>query len=321
MKYKVGIIGLGLQNLNDHIPALLRRNDTEISFYSDPNVDSIDRFKAQYPKIASSSSNLTNFGQIKSGDADFTIVAVPHHQYFPIVSHLVKEKIPFMKEKPLARNLAEAKAISQLPDIEKYCFVCTQRRFHSLYIKAKEMLADLGTVFLFRSTYDLDISDPSEGWRGKIDLAGGGCLLDMGYHIVDQLLWWFGNPEKKCASISSLSVESKPNYAEDTATVSFQYHNGLHGFISLSRSAGQKGELYEIHGSRGHISGNRKLLIHKNKNGDVIDQMTEENNEIMLDNQLDYFIQHLKNNLPFTENLKNNLLNMEFINSCYQSAY
>lgn len=31
----------------------------------------------------------------------------------------------------------------------------------------------------------------------------GGCLLDMGYHLVDLLLWYFGMPQRVLAQCSA----------------------------------------------------------------------------------------------------------------------
>lgn len=48
---KVGVIGLGRQALNDHIPALLRRNDVEIVCVSDVSTAAHKAFFEMYPSL------------------------------------------------------------------------------------------------------------------------------------------------------------------------------------------------------------------------------------------------------------------------------
>ena len=48
---RVGVIGLGRQSLNDHIPALLRRRDVEIVCVSDISITAHKAFFDLYPDL------------------------------------------------------------------------------------------------------------------------------------------------------------------------------------------------------------------------------------------------------------------------------
>jgi predicted dehydrogenase len=315
---KVAIIGLGKQNLSDHVPALIRRGDIEITAVCDPFESSYESFKTNYPGEAVNAKYYKNYTELPVKEIDFCIVSVPHDQYSDISTFLCKSGVSFMKEKPLARNLEEANFLLQMPDFEKFAFICTQRRYNPLYKKAKESIESIGTPFLFNAIYKLNIEDPAEGWRGDVKVAGGGCVLDMGYHIIDQLIWWFGKPDFIAASKSSLAnSELDGKYAEDTASILFKYKSGLHGTITLSRSTGEKVENYSLHGSNGHISGDKKNLFIKNKKGEVL-LHEETTDSVMMDTQLDYFINTLKAGKGFKEVVENNIKNMELIQNIYR---
>ncbi|KKQ77256.1 hypothetical protein A2715_00065 [Candidatus Woesebacteria bacterium RIFCSPHIGHO2_01_FULL_39_32] len=316
-KLKAAVIGLGLQNLSDHIPTLLRRRDVDIVAVCDPDLKALERFKEKYPSLSKNVGYHTDYRQLSKVNIDFAIVAVPHFLYPEIVEFLASREIYLMKEKPLARNLAEADELFQIPGFTKYCFICTQRRFNPLYQFAKEKLDTLGIPFSFNAVYKLNIANPEEGWRGDLVKSGGGCILDMGYHIIDQLMWWFGMPDKLFSTKSSLATEDVKNYSEDTATIAFKYENGLHGTVVLSRAAGEKLEHYSVHCSRGHISGNKKSLIIRNKTGEIIERQQLEDDDKMLDDQLDFFIKRVHSKAGFIDVVKRNFENMKFIEKCY----
>lgn len=318
---RAGVIGLGRQSINDHIPALLRRKDIELVCVSDVNVNAQNGFYEAFPDLKDKVKTFDDFQDVIKEKVDFVVVAIPHDQYFEVSKALCQNKIPFMKEKPFARTLDETIAMASIEGIEKYCFVCTQRRFHPLYEKAYESLDDLGKLASFNATYTLNLPQSVSGWRKSSDVSGGGVIIDMGYHIIDQLLWWFGYPDDIHAKISNLSTEDNMYDTEDSATIVFSYYDtGLQGSIILSRCTGVKVEGYQIAGSQAFMEGGKaQLLIKERSTGDPI--YTEERNysEEMMDNQLDFFIDTFTQGRNFERNHLDNLLNMKFIERCYRN--
>jgi predicted dehydrogenase len=142
----------------------------------------------------------------------------------------------------------------------------------------------------------------------------------MGYHLIDQLLWWFGAPEKVHAQISALAVPGSSYDAEDSATISFRYANGLHGTLLISRAAGEKREGYEVYGSKGYLVGSKKSFVVSDRQGENMNEMRQSDTEEMMDRQLDFFLSRVRNNQGFADIQKNHMLNMEFIDRCYRDA-
>lgn len=317
---KVAIIGLGNQTINDHIPSLLRRDDVVVSVVCDIKKQALNLFSEKYPELSENVKKYTSFAKIPLSDIDFAILSVPHDKYFEIIKVLVSKKVPFIKEKPFARNIKEMKGILSLPGIEKYCFVCSQRRYSSLYKKAVEVIKQVGKPYLFNACYELKVQDPHKGWRGNSLRAGGGCLIDMGYHIIDQLLWWFGEPEEIFVSKSNLAVPRVKQYAEDTSLISFKYGNGLQGSITLSRSTAEKREEYKLVGSKAQINGNKRSLILQNKKGAILLNLSNGEDSEMIDNQLDFFIKRIREKKGFPDILSQHKNNMEFIDRCYKTV-
>ncbi len=318
---RAGVIGLGRQSVNDHIPALLRRKDVELVCVSDVNVNAHENFYKTFPELKDKVKAFQDFQDVIKEGVDFVVVAIPHDQYFEVSKTLCQNKIPFMKEKPFARTLDETIAMASIDGIEKYCFICTQRRFHPLYEKAQESLYALGKLASFNATYTLNLPQSVSGWRKFSDVCGGGVIIDMGYHIIDQLIWWFGYPDDIHAKISNLSTEDDMYDTEDSATIVFSYYDtGLQGSIILSRCTGIKAEGYQVAGSKRFMEGGKARLLAKDRvTGDPV--YIEERNygEEMMDNQLDFFIDTFTHGRNFENNHLDNLLNMKFIERCYRN--
>src|SRR5699024_6121621 len=124
--------------------------------------------------------------------------------------------------------------------------------------------------------YTLFVDDPSEGWRGQNAEAGGGCIIDMGYHLIDMILWYFGLPDRVLADVS---VEARPDReydAEDTALVHFGYNSGLYGSVLLSRFIGPKTEQIRLVGNKGMVHLERGRIQRLTNSGDIIDSLSRQ---------------------------------------------
>jgi predicted dehydrogenase len=99
-------------------------------------------------------------------------------------------------QKPLGRNSAEsarvvraARQADRLLDVDlSYRHTAAARRVRDL-VEAGE----LGDVFAADLTFH-NAYGPDKAWFYDAELAGGGCLIDLGIHLVDLALWTLGWP-------------------------------------------------------------------------------------------------------------------------------
>ena len=138
--------------------------------------------------------------------------------------------------------------------------VTLQRRFNPIYTSFLQLADRIGTPFVVDAAYTLHTPDPSDGWRGEVATAGGGCVIDMGYHLVDMLIWYFGLPDRVYADLSTTARPDRRYDAEDTAVIQFGYDSGLYGSLLLSRFIGPKTERIRVVGSRGIVDLERGRL-------------------------------------------------------------
>ncbi|WP_429415675.1 Gfo/Idh/MocA family protein [Nocardia sp. GAS34] len=199
--------------------------------------------------------------------------------------------------------------------------VTLQRRFNPIYTSFTRLADQIGTPFAIDARYTLHVDDPSEGWRGSTATAGGGCVIDMGYHLIDLILWYFGLPDRITADLSVSARPDRTYDAEDTALIHFAYDGGLYGSLLLSRFIGPKAEEIRLVGSRGIVHLERGRLRRLTNGGEVIESLVREQGwPSAAASQIDYFRHVIEGDRPNLSGPQENLAHMSFVAACYESA-
>jgi predicted dehydrogenase len=109
------------------------------------------------------------------------------------------------------------------------------KRFIFTFEKAKEILSSgiLGDLIYFNSTmYVSQLFSTGKGWRYKKTASGGGVLNTLAAHLVDLLLWFFGE-------VSFVQGHTKSFYSpevEDFVHAYLKFESGLEGYLDSSWS-------------------------------------------------------------------------------------
>ncbi len=316
--YKVGVIGLGHQAIEDHIPAVIASPDTELVAVADLDQEALERFLREHPGVA----GYTDYKELLADAAiDFVIIAVPHHSHFEITKSALEHGKHVLKEKPFVTTLAEGKELEALALKQgKEVMVTLQRRFNPIYTTFIQLLQKIGTPYFVNMRYTFHTDEPHVGWRGKKDLSGG-CLIDMGYHMVDLLIWYFGLPGRVYAEASHYAKEGVEYDAEDTGMVSFHYYDrNLFGNMLISRVIPPKREHLHVYGSRGSIHLDRGSVTRYDVEGKVVESLTRDNQwPSAAQDQIEYFVQVMQGVHPNIGNPTFHLQHLAFVNAAYES--
>jgi predicted dehydrogenase len=169
--------------------------------------------------------------------------------------------------------------------------------------------------------YTFHTEDPGAGWRGRAEAAGGGCIIDMGYHLIDMILWYFGLPDRVLADLSMTARPDRCYDAEDTALIHFGYDSGLYGSLLLSRFIGPTTEHIRLAGSKGIIHLERGRIRRLTNDGQVVESLSREQSwPSAATCQIDHFCRVIADLRPNTSGPQQNLAHMSFIAACYESA-
>ena len=183
---------------------------------------------------------------------DLAFVCVPHAFHTEISCKLLRAGKSVIKEKPFAPNVDQADLLIEAHLVKgaSLLTIC-QRSSSQIFDIAENQLPTVGSAYAFHYQYFLSRPN-TDGWRTRRDLAHGGVLLDMGYHLVDITRRFFGVPDFVNCSRAYADSHMLSEGLEDYAAVQLIYPaSGIVGTLLLGRHYHKKIEKLEIFGSKG----------------------------------------------------------------------
>jgi predicted dehydrogenase len=323
-KIKVGIIGLGHQNMTEQIPAVLRNGNIDIVQVCDMSQAAIDNFYKTYPQFEGVTKKYTDYKEMVADkpffdELDFVIVALPHSKYYDVCEILCAKKKYFMKEKPLSKDLHEAIMLEKIPGFDKYCFICAQRGYSQLFLLIEKFIRDnMEEILSIHCLWRLPAKKVTVGWRADGAESGGGVIVDMGYHIIGLLTNTIGLPSDITARYAQ--AHNVDYNTEDVATILFSQKDlSLQGSLILSRVHYEKQQSILVVTERYVLEykDDNHLILQDKKNNILLDAR-QDNKSIWLDNQLHFFLRTITTGSKnFCKEHYIGFLNTEFIARCY----
>jgi predicted dehydrogenase len=267
---RVGVIGLGRQAQEDHLPALLESSSAALVGVSDIDPIVADRVASEYGVPA-----FRSHGELfRDVTPDFVIVAAPHAAHKDIVVAACRSGIHVLKEKPFAMSLSDAILLRDVADkFGVHVMTTLQRRFNPTYTSYFQLVEQIGDLFAVDVQYSTFIEEPFLGWRGQKSQAGGGCLIDMGYHMIDLIIWYLDTPDEVAATLSASAVTAVEYDAEDTAHLLLRWPSGLHGTVRISRFMPPKTEKFRVTGSKGIVEIERGCIRRLRSDGTLLEEL------------------------------------------------
>jgi predicted dehydrogenase len=211
-------------------------------------------------------------------------VALPPMISPDVIALCARERIHAIVEPPFARNLTEgASMVRQMAAADLKLAVATKRRFMPTYRKAFQLRRSLGQTFLARAHYLFNWG-PVVGWRADDLSAGGGALLELGYHFVDLMVWMQSLPEE-VFGVNVVSARAEltngddrplpPNTTDDTAAAVLRLPDGCTGSLVTSRASGPVSEELALHGSGGSLTADSERCTLRDPDGRVLEQVSD----------------------------------------------
>jgi len=267
----IGIIGTGGVCNYGHFPAMERARGAQLAALCDINKQTCEELakRHQVPKVYCDHHELLADPRI-----DAVIVATPNFLHKPIAIDALRAGKHVFCEKPLALTAADAaEVVAAARDSGQKLMVDFTHRFWNRSIKLHEAIAGgkLGNVYYIRAGWLRRRGTPSWGndsWFTRKSLAGGGCLIDIGCHMIDLTLWLIGSWD--LASVSGYvtqRIKKKPDLretdngqsqdVEDFAAASLTLKNGAHIHIEVAWALNMdraKNSFIDVYGTAGGAS-------------------------------------------------------------------
>ena len=247
-KIRTAIIGFGLSGRVFHAPFIDVVEGFELSKISTSNPERQALAKERYPQ-ANIVSEVNDI--IADPNIDLVIVTSPNVDHFKWAKEALLASKHVVVEKPFTINVAEADELIELAKKQnKIITVYHNRRFTSDTKTVKKLLDSglLGEIVDYESHFDRFRIEPKPGgaWREEA-LPGSGIFYDLGSHLIDQALWFFGMPEAVTANINYQREWAK---ADDHFDVRLHYPT-LTATLKSSMICRIPGPTYMLHGTNG----------------------------------------------------------------------
>ena len=229
----LGFLGTGWIG-QDRMKAMLETGEAEAAAIFDPNPEMLRRAQA----IAPDARFVNSVEELFACESDGVVIATPSalHAEQSIAAFAAGSAV--FCQKPLGRNAAEVQAVLDAAKrADRLLGVDLSYRHTAAMLAIREQIrsGELGRVFAADLTFH-NAYGPQSAWFWDRTLSGGGCLIDLGVHLVDLILWMFDFPEVTEVSATLLRDGRRvtDGEVEDYAVGEFLLENGVTARIACS---------------------------------------------------------------------------------------
>jgi predicted dehydrogenase len=189
---RLGFAGVGWIGRN-RLEALAQSAAVEILAVTDPDESCLGACR----EMAPTAQTLDSFEELLAQDLDAIVIATPSALHAGQCIAAFNRGLAVFCQKPLGRNAAEVRSVVEAARrADRLLGVGLSYRWTRAASLARNAVrADrIGRVFhaelIFHNAYG-----PGKPWFYDRRLAGGGCVIDLGVHLVDLALWTLGFPQ------------------------------------------------------------------------------------------------------------------------------
>ena len=128
---------------------------------------------------------------------DAALLCVPDEAKLELIKYLLANRKHLLVEKPLlAANPTDLMRIKSLAELnQSICYTAYNHRFEPHFVRMKQTIESgrLGEIYCVRMFYGNGTARlvRDSAWRDQ----GSGVLSDLGSHLLDTALFWFGKPD------------------------------------------------------------------------------------------------------------------------------
>ena len=196
-------------------------------------------------------------------------IASPPGSHLELALAVASARKPCIVEKPMARNLAESRAMSEAFRAQGVpLFVAYYRRAYPRIIRLKQLVGSGAVGRVLEVTYSF--SSPRKarpGWRVDAAVSGGGLFVDVGSHALDLLDFVIG-PLRHVSGVAR-GPQGEVGAVEEFVHAKFRFDCGAVGEAIWDFAAASSEDTLTIVGSTGRVT--VPLLM----NGDTIQVETD----------------------------------------------
>lgn len=342
---KTKILMIGAGNIaNTHLNAYKNNEEAEIAAICDINESRLN----ETGDLFNIEKRFTSVDEmLKSVPADAADVCVWNCSHADCTIAALNAGLHVLCEKPMAFNTQQAEAMaSAAKKNNKLLMIGFVRRFLNITNVVKEFIdnGDLGEIYYTKATCTRRHGNPG-GWFSNKSLSGGGPVIDLGVHIIDQSRYLMGKPKPVsvyAATFDKLGkrdnlkthVDWSPRDAkpedicdvEDLASALIRYDNGAVTALEVSFAMNGDG-IYknEFFGTKGGANfTDDTIKLYAEMNNYMVDVTPDlhnlKDNKNFFQGEMDHFIDCINGRAECISTAEDGIEIMKILDAIYESA-
>ena len=188
---RVGFAGVGWIG-RARLDALVGTGLIDVAAVADPDEEA----RAEAAPDAADAARLATFDELLSQDLDAVVIATPSALHARQAVAALERGVAVFCQKPLGRTAHETRWVvetARARDLPLGVDFCYRHVRSAQAVREQVASGALGGVYaadlVFHNAYG-----PDKTWFYDPARAGGGCLIDLGIHLVDLARWTLGYP-------------------------------------------------------------------------------------------------------------------------------
>lgn len=261
---RLGFLGIGWIG-RDRMRAIARSGVAEIVAVADPAAPA--RAAAREALAALGVTNVRDAAtlpELLAAELDGVVIATPSGMHARETLAALAAGASVFCQKPLGRDLAEVRAaIAAARQRDRLLAVDMSYRRTAAVAALRAHLASgaMGRIYAVELTFH-NAYGPDKPWFYRRSEGGGGCLMDLGCHLVDLLFWLLPGDSAEVVAARCLHrgmplAEAPEDAVEDYATAQLSLPGGIQARLACSwhLPAGQDAVIgLQVYGTEGGVA-------------------------------------------------------------------
>jgi len=287
-KLKIGMVGAG-NIANCHLEAYKKCPAAEIVAICD--IDE-NRLKQTSERFGIKNTYGSIEDMLANEKLDACDVCVWNVNHAKCSVYALEHGLNVLCEKPMAMNAQEAEAMKDAADKSgKLLMIGFVKRFMNSTRVIEQYVGDFGNIYYAKATYLRRHGAPG-GWFCDKARSGGGPVIDLGVHVIDETRHLMGSPTPVSVFASTSynigfrpELMNKPGWVpapskfdtgitdcEDFGTALIRYDNGAVVLLEASYSLNGESKNEEaLYGTKGGVVINDKTTIYTTMHNTLAD--------------------------------------------------
>lgn len=223
---RLGFVGVGWIGRR-RMEAIAKSGAAEIIAIADPDAET-----ARNARRLASGASIVGFPDLLDAGLDGLVIATPSALHAEHASAALERGMAVFCQKPLGRDGFETRRVIEAAKAaDRLLSVDLSYRHVDGISKIRELIraGELGRVYAMDLTFH-NAYGPDKSWFYDARLSGGGCVIDLGIHLVDLALWLLDFPRVLNVDsrlfASGCPFEARGGNVEDYALADIQLENG-----------------------------------------------------------------------------------------------